>query len=1777
MKKRILSVLTALALVLTLFPSAAIAAESGAAPDSMGIERGYREEHVSVPDAEDLPSNDELFAGYMAQIMYDMDYSIDMTADYGKKQLSGNDLKIYEILKTKIADIAKDGGKTNEIAITAAQLGLGTSLSDFGLTGNEGDNAILNAIKDKYPIDHSAIISCLLVDCPYELFWYDKTGKSNIGSDGKETAFTMGTSYGYNGTTVSLTWTFSFTVAPEYRASDADPYQATAELSTVNTAIGNAKSIASSAVGDDYSKMLTFKNAICNAVDYNHDALQEGTASGNPWQLIWVFDNDANTKVVCEGYSKAFQYLCDLAGLTCYTVTGTMAGGTGEGPHMWNIVTINNANYLVDVTNCDDGTIGAPDKLFLAGGTPQASWQDPSVPAKYVIYGVTYTFDSDMLTNYSQNLGIFTLSTTDYPRTTPLGGTVEITGTTKYGETLTADTSKVTDPDNKGIADTDLKYQWYRAGAAITGATNSTYTAAKEDVGKALTVAVSTEDYSAVTSAPVTIGKAAPTLTVDKTSLALKTGATGTFTVTLNGVVGESDPLTPSVVSKNNTVASVTGPASGNTYTVTAGSAEGNTEITVSFGNSYYETVTKTVGVNVTTRTVTTVVLKNAPHKQEYVYGETFDPTGLSVTVTYDDQSTEDVSYTSGIGMTFDDISKLNASDSPVTFYGHYMGQKFAISSEDCAIKIGKKPLTDSMVSQPANATYDENQHQPTVTVTDGTLLKESDYSVTYGANTSAGKGTVTVTATPNGNYSGSITKNFTIAKAKPELGMVSLAQGTVVYEATVPGDVSLTCTNTTVNGTLKLTSPANFTGKGGQNVSCTWTFTPADTANYETVTGTISVPVTARSVASIAVATQPTNTSYEYGAPFNPAGLVLSVTYNDSETPVNVPWTEGCGMTFSPETLGDVGSKTVTVTYGNRTAEIQVTVTQKTLTVPADVAWDTTGSPFTYDGEEKSVPLKNEDKIPVELTVTKTGDTGTNAGDYTAKATFALKEGYTAGNYTISASVADAPWTISKANLTGKNASIHVKFDDTVEKIIAASAFGIKEAGTFALKAEGSVTGTGLAENYPSFGEGIKVKLADGLTADSTGDITIPVTFTATNTNYNPIDLTLTVSVTDKTVTEVTAAPFEKTYDGSAVTLAELTANLTATSGGEAVAGDWTTADTLPTNAGDYSLTMTFTPTEAEAYTVETVVISVTIKKAAATVTADDKTITAGDPLPEYTWTVAPAGVDMTNTPVASCEATSSSPAGTYPITVTGNEVSADGNYTITYVNGTLTIEAAVIPEPPVIHVTGVSLDQSVLHLTVGGTAQLIASVAPSNAGNRNVTWSSSEPAVAAVSGGAVTALRPGSAVITVTTVDGGYAASCAVTVTAPVTPPVNPGNPGGGYPTTPVTPVVPNTPSNPGSSNNNNNSSTNNPGDSAPSTPSNSSVAPEATVSGGTASAVVSGDMASQLVDQAASGVSTVVIAPEISGSVNRTEVSIPASAVSGIAGGSSAALKVETPAANITISNSGLASLGGQDVTIAAEKTGGTVSVEITAGGQTVSSVTGGLKVEIPADCGPGTVAQMVDENGNVLSTLRKSYASGQTMNVPLEGSATVIFVDNGKSFADVPAGNWAANAVAFASGHELMNGVSASSFSPAEPMTRGMLAVVLHNLEGNPGASYSGSFGDVGGNDWYAQAVQWAADNSIVTGVSDGVFAPNASITREQLVVMLYRYAGEPNAGGSLTGFSDSANVSSWARQAMAWAVSSGIVGGSNGSLNPQSGATRAEVAQMLMNFVTTGEI
>ena len=114
------------------------------------------------------------------------------------------------------------------------------------------------------------------------------------------------------------------------------------------------------------------------------------------YQVSW---HQPDTKVVCEGYSKAFQYLCDLSGFDgCYTVSGMMRGGTGAGPHMWNIVTLEGKNYLVDVTNCDGNSIGAPDKLFLAGASG-------SVETGYTCCGVTYTYDKAIIDLF-ESIGI---------------------------------------------------------------------------------------------------------------------------------------------------------------------------------------------------------------------------------------------------------------------------------------------------------------------------------------------------------------------------------------------------------------------------------------------------------------------------------------------------------------------------------------------------------------------------------------------------------------------------------------------------------------------------------------------------------------------------------------------------------------------------------------------------------------------------------------------------------------------------------------------------------------------------------------------------------------------------------------------------------------------------------------------------------------------------------------------------------------------------------------------------------------------------------------------------------------------------------------------------------------------------------------------------------------------------------------------------------------------------------------------------------------------------
>lgn len=178
--------------------------------------------------------------------------------------------------------------------------------------------------------------------------------------------------------------------------------------------------------------------------------------------------------------------------------------------------------------------------------------------------------------------------------------------------------------------------------------------------------------------------------------------------------------------------------------------------------------------------------------------------------------------------------------------------------------------------------------------------------------------------------------------------------------------------------------------------------------------------------------------------------------------------------------------------------------------------------------------------------------------------------------------------------------------------------------------------------------------------------------------------------------------------------------------------------------------------------------------------------------------------------------------------------------------------------------------------------------------------------------------------------------------------------------------------------------------------------------------------------------------------------------------------------------------------------------------------------------------------------------------------------------GKKFTDMPPANhWAHEGIDFALTHGLFEGMSETIFAPNGKMTRAMLVTVLWRLAGKP-IEGKLTFGDVEIDAWYTDAVKWATKNGIVNGVSYGVFAPNDLVTREQLAAILYRYAGEPEGAADLSSFADQNKVGSWAKDAICWANSAGIVQGARDSagrlwLNPQNSATRAEVAAMIMRF------
>ena len=177
----------------------------------------------------------------------------------------------------------------------------------------------------------------------------------------------------------------------------------------------------------------------------------------------------------------------------------------------------------------------------------------------------------------------------------------------------------------------------------------------------------------------------------------------------------------------------------------------------------------------------------------------------------------------------------------------------------------------------------------------------------------------------------------------------------------------------------------------------------------------------------------------------------------------------------------------------------------------------------------------------------------------------------------------------------------------------------------------------------------------------------------------------------------------------------------------------------------------------------------------------------------------------------------------------------------------------------------------------------------------------------------------------------------------------------------------------------------------------------------------------------------------------------------------------------------------------------------------------------------------------------------------------------------NFTDVSSSDWFFKGVEYVVDKGIMSGVSENQFDPSGKLTRAMLVQMLYNMESRPACDAENAFIDVPVGQWYTDAVIWANDAKIVSGMGEGLFAPNMEITREQMVAMLYNYAKykgyDVTASADLSTFADNASVSAWAQPAMQWAVAEGYISGmGDNQLAPQGTANRAEIASVIMRFM-----
>ena len=510
------------------------------------------------------------------------------------------------------------------------------------------------------------------------------------------------------------------------------------------------------------------------------------------------------------------------------------------------------------------------------------------------------------------------------------------------------------------------------------------------------------------------------------------------------------------------------------------------------------------------------------------------------------------------------------------------------------------------------------------------------------------------------------------------------------------------------------------------------------------------------------------------------------------------------------------------------------------------------------------------------------------------------------------------------------------------------------------------------------------------------------------------------------------------------------------------------------------------------------------------ATLAADgDATITwSSSDLPEWLTLDSATGV-ISGTPTT---------AGTSTFTV-----KAENTYGSDSKQLSITIDAQTnVP------VTGVSLDQSALTLTEDGTSQLTATVQPSNATNKGVTWSSDNETVATVQNGTVTAVKEGTATITVTTADGGFTDTCTVTVEKPYTPP----------------PYIPPT-----------------------KTPSEQAIDKIEDAKEGSTVKITLRTGQTKLDKE---------VFEELAGRDVTLEISLPGGVTWTVNGEDipktsdltdlDMGVSLNTSTIPVDLINAITGEIGTVQLTLKHDGPFGfTMTLTAPVGKENEGLWANLYHYDEDAEEMVYQTAAQVDEDGNV--ALPFDHASQYAIVID-EKSHQLPFTDLGES-------QWYESAVAYAYTHGIMEGMSDTTFVPNKSLTRAEAVQVLYNLEGQPTVSGSTTFPDLV-YEWYKPAIAWAEQTGVATGYGDGTFQPGDSITRQEFAQMLYNYAKyrgyDLTAAGDLSQFPDSGSVADWAEIAMSWANGNELINGhDDGTIDAGGAGTRAQAASILMRF------